>query len=127
MTSSTPASERVREGWESVPADSEAQIDYPQSIEEYAEQLKRKLQEHGIELPPEPVPPAYRALETFNLADLPPVLAVEMVVSLPDGRSYTFREEVEYEMDGNGEIDFEFEDAGSVIETVSRSAHLRFE
>jgi hypothetical protein len=123
MTSSTPASERVREGWESVPADSETQVDYPKSIEEYMKQLEQKLQDHGIELPPEPVSPA----SPYLSFDLPPTLAVEMVIGLPDGRSYTFREEVEYERDGNGEIDFEFEDAGGVIETVARSAHLRFE
>jgi len=78
-------SERVREGWDALPGDSEAEVDY-----------KR---EATVEVGGVSYLPQIGRLEQGDLGFLKPELCVELTVCTPDGRRIQFIEAVEYESD----------------------------
>jgi hypothetical protein len=102
MEGQTPASELVREGWDSLPGEEQA-VDYP------------KTGQVG-------------QLAPLQYATLTPTkdLSIEVIVRTPDGLRLTFEEAVEYELEEDGAPkDFSVDDAQDLWSALKRTVDAR--
>ena len=98
MTESTPASERVREAYDSLPGQ-EQRVDYPRI--------------HNA------------ILRTIDLPDVSD-LEIELTIRTPDGRTFTYREQEEYELDDDGlPLSWEMGDAKLMLNEVVATMRAR--
>lgn len=103
MEGSTPASERVREGWDALPG-SEQAVDY----------------DRGVIEPPRLLP--YATISNANISDL----VVEVTIRTPDGYRMSFEEAQEYELGDDGlPTNFEQEDIHGMWERVVGAVNAR--
>lgn len=91
------------EGFDSLPADSEAVVDYGEQVLDTTDPWRNDL------------------IPEVKKYELPPMIEVEIRVSLPDTHSFEVREAREFLPDG-----YSYDDVADLIETVHRAVLNRF-